>query len=107
MERFIKSLMLGASAGIIGGIPLAFQNLNWQTIIAAFLHWLVLGLLVTHMKLPTFNWLSGAIIGGLTSLPLLVLISAQTSAAWIYLLIVSVVTGTVIGLIRDTIVPEE
>ncbi|MBC16338.1 MAG: hypothetical protein CL942_04710 [Desulfovibrio sp.] len=107
MERFIKSLMLGSAAGIIGGIPMAFQNLNWQTLIAAFLHWLVLGILVTHTKLPTYNWLSGAIIGGLTSLPLMVLVSVQAPSAWVYLLIISVVLGCLIGSIRNKIVFEK
>lgn len=107
MERFIKSLMLGSAAGIIGGIPMAFQNLNWQTLIAAFLHWLILGVLVFHTKFPTFNWLSGAIIGGLTSLPLLVLVSVQAPSARAYLLIISVVLGCLIGLIRNKIVFEK
>lgn len=101
MEKFIKTLLLGTAAGILDVIPMAFQGLNWQTNLAAFLHWLGLGILITYFRLPLAGWLSGIVIALLTGIPTAVHVSAATPMAIFPIIISSIVLGGLLGYMSD------
>ena len=72
MPKLIAALLIGIFAGIIDIIPMIIQKLNKYATISAFVHWVILGFIISYIELPVVPWLKGLIIGVISSIPVLV-----------------------------------
>lgn len=104
MDKLIKALLLGTAAGIIDVIPMALQGLNWQSNVSALLHWQALGVIITFARLPLNGWLSGLTIALLTGVPIAVLATIHDPAAWVPILLSSIVLGSTLGLMAEKLI---
>ena len=74
MKKVLLGLLFGAVAGIIDVIPMIIQDLTWDANISAFLMWVVIGLLISLIKIRMNSIIKGIFIAFLVLLPNAVLI---------------------------------
>ena len=70
-KKIFVALAIGLLAGIVDIIPMIILHLSWQDILSAFLHWLVLGLVVPFVKWPIKPWLKGMLLAVLFAIPVM------------------------------------
>lgn len=97
MEKITKALLLGTAAGIISAILMLFMNIGWQAVVAAFLHWVSVSIILTYGRFPMPGWLSGVCVGVLTTLPLAFLSTLTEPSAWMPLLFSAIFIGCALG----------
>ena len=97
MNRLAKSLLIGCVAGIVDVVPMLIMELPWRETGSAFIHWLGLGFIITHVSLSTAPWLKGVIIAVLAAIPILILISGQGFEAMGPIMVSSVILGAGVG----------
>ena len=92
------SLAIGATAGIIDVIPMIIQKLDRYACISAFVQWVVIGFIVTHIKIPGVDgWLKGTIIAVLMALPIIILVMKTDIKSVPIILAMSAILGGVVG----------
>lgn len=106
MDKLFKALLLGTAAGIIDAVFMLFMGAGWQADVAAFLHWVGVGLIIAFARLPLAGWLSGMIIGILTTIPLAFLVSTTEPTAWIPLSLSAAVLGSSLGYASEKLIPQ-
>lgn len=98
MKSILLSLALGAVAGIIDVIPMIAQKLDKYSTISAFAQWLVVGFVVTFIKVPGLEgWLKGLVVAVLMSLPIVILIAKTDPKSIIIILLMSAILGSLVG----------
>ncbi|MCP4051178.1 MAG: hypothetical protein GY730_10795 [bacterium] len=98
MSKLIISLLIGVIAGIIDVIPMLIQKLDKYACISAFIHWMVLGIIISYIDLPMSNWLKGIIIAVLSALPIIVIVAKDDPKSILPILIMSIVLGAFVGI---------
>lgn len=98
MPKLIAALLIGIAAGIIDIIPMIIQKLNKYAIWSAFAHWVVLGFIISYIELPVSPWLKGLIVGAISSIPILILVSEEDKKAIPPILIMSIILGAAVGI---------
>jgi hypothetical protein len=101
MSRLLISLIIGVAAGIIDIVPMFFQKLDKYSIISAFIQWVVVAFVVTHIQFGVEGWLKGLIVAVLMALPVVVLVVKTDAKSAVPILIMSVVLGSLVGFIGD------
>lgn len=104
MNIFFKALLVGTAAGILNAISLVLADAGWQATLAAFLHWLAMGVVITYARLPLPGWLSGILLAVLTGIPVAVLTSQTEPNAFVSILAASVILGGLLGLIAEKLI---
>jgi len=69
MNTFIIAILIGITAGLIDVIPMLIQKLDKSACWSAFLHWVVLGLIIPFVNWDMVPWLKGLLIAELTAIP--------------------------------------
>lgn len=90
--------MIGIIAGIIDIIPMIIQKLDKFAIISAFVHWIVLGILIAYVDFPLPLWLKGLVIAELSALPILVLVWKDNPKSVIPIVMMSAILGIIVGI---------
>lgn len=104
MRSILLSLALGAVAGIIDVIPMIIQKLDKYACFSAFVQWVIIGFIVTHIKIPGVEgWLKGTIIAVLMALPIIILVIKTDLKSVPIILIISAILGGVVGFLSDKI----
>jgi hypothetical protein len=103
MNIFFKALLVGTAAGILDAISMVFMGASWQATLAAILHWLALGVIITYARLPFSAWFSGILLAVLTGIPMALLI-ARTGFDAFFFVTASVVLGGLMGLIVEKLI---
>jgi hydrogenase/urease accessory protein HupE len=98
MTKLLISLLIGVIAGIIDIIPMIIQKLDRFAIISAFVHWVVLGVLIAYLDFSMPPWLKGVIVAELSALPILVLVWKDDPKSIIPIVIMSAILGILVGL---------
>lgn len=93
MQNILIALAIGISAGIIDVVPMIIKKLNRTANISAFVHWVVLGLIIPFVHWDIDPWLKGLIIGELVSLPVMIIVFAQDKKSVIPMSIMSAILG--------------
>ncbi len=99
MRKVLIALSLGLGAAIIDIMPMVVQQMNRYAIVSAFLHWLVLGLIIPFVKWNMRSWIKGAIIGIISAVPVMVLVFEKEPEALAPIAIASVILGALVGLL--------
>ncbi|MCJ2163108.1 MULTISPECIES: hypothetical protein [unclassified Pseudodesulfovibrio] len=107
MHQIFKILLLGLAAGILDVIPMAFQSLDWQSIVAVLVHWLGLSIIIAYARIPLSNWASGMLISGLTALPIGILVHSTNPGGILQVLVFSLILGGLLGYMAERLVTDQ
>lgn len=101
MSKLLLSLIIGVAAGIIDIVPMIFQKLDRYSIISAFIQWVVVAFVITHIHFGVEGWLKGLIIAVLMALPIIALVMKTDVKSAIPILVMSVILGSLVGFAAD------
>ena len=93
MNSILIALLIGIIAGIIDVIPMIIQKLDKHASWSAFVHWIVLGLLIPFVDWNIAPWLKGLIIGEIGVLPIMILVFPEDKKALLPIVIMSAILG--------------
>ncbi|MBI4721419.1 MAG: hypothetical protein HY769_00160 [Candidatus Stahlbacteria bacterium] len=99
MLKLFISLIIGVIAGIIDVTPMIFQKLDKYACISAFVHWVILGIVISYIEMPLVPWLKGIIISVLSALPIVILVSKEDPKSIIPILAMSIILGAGVGIV--------
>jgi hypothetical protein len=97
MKKFVIALTIGILAGIFDVIPMIIQHLNIYACLSAFLHWVILGLLIPFINWNIKPWVKGLIIGELTVLPFIIMVFESDPKSAVPMLLFSAILGVFVG----------
>jgi riboflavin transporter FmnP len=97
MIKLFISLGIGAAAGIIDIIPMIIQKLDKFSNWSAFVHWLVLGVVISYIQLPMSPWLKGLVVAEISALPIIILMLKNDPKSIIPILVMSAILGIAVG----------
>jgi len=102
--KILFSFLIGSFAGIIDIIPMLIQRLNKYAIVSAFVQWLVLGFIITHINIPNIDsWLKGLIVAVLVSLPVIIIVMQTDPKSAPIILVTSAILGSLVGFLSTKI----
>lgn len=101
MKNLLIAVSIGVIAGIIDVIPMILQKLEKRANLAAFLHYLLLGIIIPFVQWEVPPWLKGLIIAELFALPVMVLVSKDEKKAIIPMILMAAILGMAIGVAGD------
>jgi len=100
MKKLILSLLLGITAGIIDVIPMIVQGLNGYANSSAFIEWVILGVIITHIELLNLKgWLKGFVVAQLCVLPIVIIVAQNGILGIIPILLMTAILGSMVGFI--------
>lgn len=97
MNKIVISLILGVTAGIIDVAPMVMKKMDRYSIVSAFIQWVVLGFIISHVELGVESWVKGLIVAVFLSLPIAVLVAESDMASVIPILVMSAILGSIVG----------
>jgi len=98
MKGILLSFLIGAAAGIIDIIPMMIQRLDKYATASAFVQWLILGFIITFIKIPGLDgWLKGLVVAVLMSLPIVILVAKTDPKSILIILSMSAILGSLVG----------
>ena len=97
MNTILIALFIGIIAGVIDIAPMIFQKMDKFSIISAFCHWVVLGLIIPYVSWDIQPWLKGSFIAVLTAIPIMLIVFPQDPKALIPIFIFSIILGAGVG----------
>ncbi|OGY87186.1 MAG: hypothetical protein A2233_03610 [Candidatus Kerfeldbacteria bacterium RIFOXYA2_FULL_38_24] len=104
MRSLLLSLALGVIAGIIDITPMIIQKLDKYATASAFVQWVILGFIITHINIPGVDgWLKGTIVAVLMSLPIIILVLKADRKSVPIILLISAILGGVVGFLSTKI----
>lgn len=98
MNNILIALCIGVAAGIIDVTPMIIQKLDKTANWSAFIHWVVLGLIIPFVHWDIDPWLKGLIIGVLTTVPVMIIVAQNGKKALIPMTLFSAILGTGVGI---------
>ncbi len=101
MKKLKIALFLGIGAGILDIIPMLFMQLSRFAVSAAFVHWIVAGIVITFVKVPLKGWLKGWIFSMLLVLSTIILVAQNTPGDILPMLVSSTILGMLIGWLSE------
>ncbi|HDL17491.1 MAG TPA: hypothetical protein ENH29_00385 [Bacteroidetes bacterium] len=98
MDKLIISIIIGGIAGVIDVIPMLLQKLDKYANISAFIHWIVLGIIISYVQMPLAPWLQGLVIAELSALPIVTIVAKEDTKSIIPILVMSAILGILVGI---------
>jgi hypothetical protein len=98
MKKVLLSVTLGIIAGIIDVTPMLVRGVNWYSALSPFLHWIVMGFIITYTVLGIKPWLKGLIVAEISVIPIAFQYDIKTVIA---IVIMSAILGSLIGFFSD------
>jgi len=97
MNSIFIALLIGVIAGLIDVIPMLIQKLDKFACWSAFIHWVVLGLIIPFVNWNMAPWLKGIVIAELTAIPVLIIVFPKDKKAVLPIVVFSVFLGAAVG----------
>ena len=98
MKSILIALVIGIVAGVIDVIPMVILKLDMYACVSAFIHWVVLGLVIPYVNWNIKPWLKGLLIAELTGIPIMIIVYPQYPMSLIPMIIFSAILGACVGL---------
>jgi len=98
MNDIYIALLIGIIAGIIDVIPMIIQKLDKNASLSAFVHWVVLGIIIPYVNWDMQPWFKGIVIALLTAIPIMIIVYQQDKKALIPMSIFSIILGAGVSL---------
>lgn len=93
MNEILIALIIGIVAGIIDVTPMLIMKLEKTASLSAFSHWVVMGLVIPFVDWNIDPWLKGLIIGELSAIPVMILVSANDKKSIPIIAVMSALLG--------------
>ncbi len=93
MNHILMALIIGIVAGLLDVIPMIMMKLNKNAILSAFMHWVVLGLIIPFVEWNIDPWLKGLIIGELSAIPVMISVYSDDKKSMIPIILMSAILG--------------
>ncbi len=97
MSKVSISIAIGAVAGVVDIVPMVIQGLDVYATASAFIHWVVLGFLISHIQILVPAWLNGMIIAEMSALPIVPLVLRDDPLSVIPIVVMSALLGAAVG----------
>ena len=104
MPSLIITLLIGAVAGMIDIIPMLVRKLDKRDCAAAFVHWILLGVVIAYLPLPLTPWLKGLVIAEAFAVPVVLMVAKTDKQAIPPILIMSAILGMLVGWTTDLLI---
>jgi hypothetical protein len=98
MRSLIIGLGVGLGAGILDILPMLLRKMPARAVASAFVQWLVLGLVIAHLRTALPSWVNGLAVGVLCAIPIVLIISDKEPGSVSIVLGTSAVLGTLCGI---------
>lgn len=98
MKKIRIALGLGTVAGLVDITPMLLMNLSTHAIASAFVHWVVLGLIIPFVNWNLRSWVKGMLIATLAALAVMILVAETNITDIIPMILSSLILGALIGL---------
>ncbi len=105
MGKLLLVLIIGIIAGIVDIIPMILQKLDKYSIISAFVQWIVVAFVITHIQIGVDGWLKGLIIAILMALPVVILVMKTDAKSVVPILVMCAILGSLVGFLCDKYTP--
>ena len=70
------------------------KHANWS----AFIHWVVMGIIISYIQIPLSPWLKGLLIAELSIISVIIIISKEDKNAIIPIIAMSAILGILVGI---------
>ncbi len=97
MSKLFIAFLLGTAAGILDTIPMLIQNMDPYATASAFMHWVILGMLLPFIQTNIKGWLKGLVLAEVTIIPILLLVMKTEPASLLPIILFSAVLGSLLG----------
>jgi hypothetical protein len=98
MSNFLIALVIGVVAATIDVVPMIIKKLEKTASISAFVHYLILGLIIPFVDWEMAPWLKGLIIAELSAIPVMILVYQKDKRAILPIFIFAAFLGAGIGI---------
>lgn len=98
MNEILTALAIGIAAGIIDVVPMIIQKMDKYANLSAFMHWVVLGLIIPFVSWNIAPWLKGFIIAELSAIPILLMVAPKDKKAILPITIMSAILGIAVAM---------
>ncbi len=97
MHNYLIALGIGIAAGVVDVVPMMLQRLDKFSCASAFIHWVVLGLIIPFVSWDMSPLLKGSLIALMTALPVMLLVFPQDAKAVVPMILFSILLGAAVG----------
>jgi len=99
MTDFLIAIIIGIVAGLIDVTPMIIMKLEKAANISAFVHYFVLGLIISFVSWEMTPWLKGVIISFISAIPIMIIVYPKDKKVIIPMIIFSLILGARIGIV--------
>ncbi|MDW6005463.1 hypothetical protein [Vibrio mangrovi] len=99
MDNLLIAIGIGVIAGLIDVVPMIIRKLDKYSCISAFIHWVVLALIIPYVNWEIQPWLKGLLIAELTAIPIMIIVYPQDPKSIIPMIVFSAVLGIAVGVV--------
>lgn len=97
MNNIVIAVLIGVVAGIIDVIPMIFQKINKTSCISAFVHYLMLGIIIPFVAWDLPPVLKGIIISLMLTTAVIIIAYRNDKKVLVPMLVMSILLGAGIG----------
>ncbi len=98
MSKLIVSLIIGIIAGIVDVIPMIIQKMDKHANLSAFIHWVVVGVIISYIQIPLAPWLKGLVIAELLAISIMIIVAKEDKKSVIPIITMSAILGIFVGI---------
>jgi hypothetical protein len=100
-KKIIKGIFLGFLAGTIDVILMFLQKLPWTADLSAFIHWIIIGFVLSIIQLPLKGIWKGLFISILLTSPIMIIVIEKEPISLIPILSMTAILGSCLGWLID------
>lgn len=105
MKTILLTLLIGIVAGFLDILPMLKRKLDRQSILSAFVFYLIMPFIILNIDLFGMAWwLRGGVINMALAIPIIILVAKEDKKSIVPMVVMSVVLGTLIGITGHFIV---
>lgn len=94
-------MLSGIVAGGIDILPMVLKKMDRYSILSAFVHWVVLGVIIPYVNWNMHPSVRGLIIAVISAIPIMLIVAKEDVQAVIPMLIFSVILGLLLGFVSS------
>ncbi len=101
MSKLLTTLAIGVAAGLVDIAPMVLRGTDRFMLASVFAHWFVTTIFISYAVMPMPALAKGALIGMLSSLPIMITYSAQHPGRVLPILAISIGLGATVGFLTS------
>jgi hypothetical protein len=101
MTKLFITLAIGVAAGLADIAPMLLRRGDPTLIASVFMHWFITTIFISYAVMPLHPAAKGALIGALSTLPVLITYAQSYPERLLPIFGISIVLGAVVGFLTD------